>query len=779
MADPSTAPSDRGVVVGGDVMKSIIVTGDHNQIFAGGYECLRDAFINPRSVFERVNLDQFVGREWLLAQVDAFLHDQDRGYFILEAQAGLGKTVFLAWLVQERYYIHHFIGLAPRVEAGLKNLTAQLIRVWELRPYAVSDVLPGAAEQSYFLQNLLFEAARRRDVIKPDEKIVLVVDALDEASAPEGQNRLGLPQVLPEGVFFIVSQRPGPVTLPQVEAPLHTFCLIADSDENQADMRRFLKQIATCSSVAKALRSSDCTPEQFTTTLLQKCGGVWIYLHYVVEDIKRRKRSSLDLDDLPDDLTRYYARYWASWRSKSEEEWYETYLPILSTLAAAKDPVSSRELAAWAEVDIPDWLLRQLLRVRWRPFLAVIGGDREDYYQFYHTTLREFFEGRGECKWLPTGEREFLEELKQATIDARRRIIESLRRDIRNTQEPETVRRAAASRLTRLNWLTYVENVPHDDEMLTYLGLFARYVGFPVQHMDLAKMIGEVLKVSLPDRQRAQLLVYRAGMLGQLGESSGEAEFLDAAAEAYEAARQIVSKLIESQTSLPEDYKVFARVQLGFGNVAMLRAEVLTELGDQARRRKLLQEAVDLCLAAAKSAQLYGQDIILESNVYNQLSHIYALLHSWAEAEESYHIALEILERGREEDSEVYAGHYARGLETAIDVHLRKGQHLASSEDGSQALTEYETAYRLAREEFAMLERSVGESEDMVIARMIAHINSGDCLWAMSKCSGCDEPQAMAKRAWVHWQAALEIAHDLGISEHVVAKLSMFYGCQL
>ena len=113
--------------IGRDVVRSIIVQGDHNRVFAGDYERLRDAYISPWSVFERVKLDRFVGREWLTERVDAFLRENDRGYFILEAAAGLGKTAFLAHLVKERGYIHLFAeqargqdGIAP----GLRSLAA-------------------------------------------------------------------------------------------------------------------------------------------------------------------------------------------------------------------------------------------------------------------------------------------------------------------------------------------------------------------------------------------------------------------------------------------------------------------------------------------------------------------------------------------------------------------------------------------------------------------------------------------------------------------------------
>ena len=113
MTERLAAQGDRSVVVGREVVNGIISTGDHNVFFTGDYECLRDAYIEPWPIFERTNLDHFVGREWLVTELDTFLHKHDRGYFIVEAEAGLGKTTFLAWLVRKRGYIHHFVDLVP------------------------------------------------------------------------------------------------------------------------------------------------------------------------------------------------------------------------------------------------------------------------------------------------------------------------------------------------------------------------------------------------------------------------------------------------------------------------------------------------------------------------------------------------------------------------------------------------------------------------------------------------------------------------------------------
>jgi hypothetical protein len=431
MSEPGriSTEGNRSANIGGDVINSILITGDHTIIFAGPYECLRDAYIPPWSVFERASLESFTGRDWLTAEIEAFLRSNDRGYFVLEAKAGLGKTAFLAHLVKERGYIHHFVGLVPGQDGigpGLKNLAAQLVRAWALDRFSVNLVLSTAAERPDFLQNLLFEAARHRDEVRPGEKIVLVVDALDEAGTLYRQNVLGLPKVLPEGVFIIVSQRPVPVALhvDTATTPRRVFHLAAGSDKNQADMRRFLEQAATWPGIAQELRETGYKPEQFITALSGKCRGVWIYLHYVIREIERRERSPLDLDTLPNGLTQYYASNWQRWHDKDRDKWNSIYLPLLTSLAAAQQAVRVELLADWIDLKTSTHKVRELLDGDWQPFLV----EQEEYscYSLYHATLVEFVEGRGEedKDLLTTSEKALVDELCRATRQAHRRIAE-------------------------------------------------------------------------------------------------------------------------------------------------------------------------------------------------------------------------------------------------------------------------------------------------------------------------------------------------------------------
>ncbi|MBM4431115.1 MAG: DUF4062 domain-containing protein, partial [Chloroflexi bacterium] len=554
----------------------------------GDYESLRDAYIEPWSVFERVDLNHFVGREWLLAEVDAFLRDHDRGYFILEAEAGLGKTTFLAWLARERGYIHHFVQLAPGLDGvgrGLKNLASQLVLAYRLNVYEVEGVLPGAATRPDFLSNLLKLAGDQRQV---GEKIVLVVDALDEASTLPSQNVLGLPQVLPEGVYIIVSQRPVSVAL-QVDiatTPCCVFHLAAGSDENQADMRRFLESAATWPGVARAVRDSGITPEQFITGLLEKCRGVWIYLHYVIHEIDRGERSPLALAVLPDGMPQYYARYWRCWRDKDKDEWYQTSLPLLTTMAAVQEAVTVEELADWASVTMYKEELHSLLSEQWRPFIAPVCHAGQTRYRFYHTTLQEFFAAQVDLGSLPIAEKAFVEGLRQATQDARRRVIQSLRMAMQNTSRPPQERRRAAALLTRLHWLDEANCIP-PDELTICLELVAAYLNSGAERRYLLHSVNVVLStdaVRQSDRLRARLLIHQAALLGYLKD-------FDNASTSYEAAKQVVRKVCKLGKGEPEDNRLAARVYLGKANLTRQQAESLNAPENGERFRELLQKA--------------------------------------------------------------------------------------------------------------------------------------------------------------------------------------------
>jgi hypothetical protein len=376
------AEGTRSVAVGGDAIGSLIITGDRNKVFLGTYEPLRDAYIDARPVFRRVRVKGFFeGRVWLTKEIDRFIAAEGSGYVIIEAAAGLGKTAYLAHLAYERHYVHHFSELArgaAGVEPALKSLAAQVLVAEQLVADADDALLPTrAAERPDFLASVLDKAARRRRA-EGRGPLVVIIDGLDEAGTPDGQNVLGLPERAPDGVVFIVTTRPVDVAL-RVDGPRRVIPIIAEAEENLRDVRAYLDRRAVEPPLAHALNGGT---QHLVDMLAARSHGVWVYLQYVLADLEAEaaaaardgRPAALDLDDLPDGLWRYYARTWLRWRDR-QDEFYVIDLPLLATLAAVQEPTAVSLLQELAGI-APSPRLKRLFTGRWRPFLAEEGPGR-------------------------------------------------------------------------------------------------------------------------------------------------------------------------------------------------------------------------------------------------------------------------------------------------------------------------------------------------------------------------------------------------------------------
>ena len=110
-------------------------------------------------------------------------------------------------------------------------------------------------------------------------------------------------------------------------------------------MMRYLEAATAWPGVAQALQESDIAPRQFIGALLnEESGGLWIYLHFVIHEIERRKHELQQLDGLPDGLTQFYTDYWTGQRATDMGRWYQLYLPLLATLAAAAEAIPVENL---------------------------------------------------------------------------------------------------------------------------------------------------------------------------------------------------------------------------------------------------------------------------------------------------------------------------------------------------------------------------------------------------------------------------------------------------
>jgi len=100
-----------------------------------------------------------------------------------------------------------------------------------------------------------------------------------------------------------------------------------------------------------------------------------MYLHYVLDEIEHGRRAPLNLDELPTGLTAYYCRYWRDWqegkRGDGKQAWQDVYAPTLGMLAAAQQPLTTKEIVTWARLPVDADALADLLQGEWRAFIDV------------------------------------------------------------------------------------------------------------------------------------------------------------------------------------------------------------------------------------------------------------------------------------------------------------------------------------------------------------------------------------------------------------------------
>ena len=377
-------------------------------LFVGGFEQLRDVWFDPAALDRDLDLARFTGREWLIQQIDDFIDKRPRGYVIVQAEAGVGKSSLAAHLVGTRRWPHHFTrlpgGRSP--EAARKSLAAQVIAQWELEEWAPGGVLPGAAGRPDWFDRLLRAAAQRRDERAPDEPIVLVVDGLDEAEPEPSADHslpLGLPASLPDSVFVVATSRFGiDRALHAVRNPADWLQIEVEGPDNLEDMHRFIADVTAPvggdTRLVEVVEASGVDLVWFRSKLTRCCAGVWIYLRYVLDEIRDETRDACSVGQLPRDLAGYYAEQVQRWCGHPADEaagrrWEEMCLPLLGMLAAARAPLTVHELASFAVVPSQE-AARTFIEETARAFLS----RRDDQtgppgYAVRHQSLRDLLTG--------------------------------------------------------------------------------------------------------------------------------------------------------------------------------------------------------------------------------------------------------------------------------------------------------------------------------------------------------------------------------------------------
>ena len=377
--------------------------------FASEAEVLRCA-LNPSGFEGRFAryLDGFTGREWVFDAYEHWLDQQPSSrVFWVKAGPGFGKTALAvqmanrhrAAIVGTWFCDHQSVELRDPLRA-LQTIAYQLALRWD--DYRVrllprlglfADSAPERIEEArkeLAKKNLndLFSfliSEPMAGLIWREHKLVILVDALDEATEPDGTNPLaslisGRFLELPEWIGFVVTSRPDASVVPYLQG-FKPFAIEAGDDRNTADLQSY------CSAqIGPMLPAPD--RERLCKLLVEKSEGMMLFLRLVLEGLREGTLQPSGLDSMESGLPGLHSRYHAAFEARFRKDFQENVQPLLRLVMAAPGSMPldlAREVLGW------DRELAVRTRAMIGSYLVEDGGG----LSLFHKTLGEWLASEG------------------------------------------------------------------------------------------------------------------------------------------------------------------------------------------------------------------------------------------------------------------------------------------------------------------------------------------------------------------------------------------------
>jgi hypothetical protein len=336
----------------------------------------------------------FVGRQWLFERIARSLEGKDRGFIVLSAGPGFGKTAFLLEFIER--FRDKGIGttaigswhIIRKNNASWVPAFAMVEQLeWRLRdrlgcPLSASQATVKVENNNAaaILQEALREAAAK---LGPSQRLLLVVDGIDEgfgANVPFGTDQGKLlhqifpdPSELPQGIFVLFASAPGAHLLSWQQDPPNIIELDRDTNlqaANRADLYAYLEH-----KLMGVINCGDHDAQQIrilANRMTDECEGsfsVAVWFANAVGDPVRFAQW-LDGNDLPRGIANEVATGrgvdgfgdffpWL-WRDNSGDELHRIIWPVSVGATVGLD--RSRQITVCVGVD-PQQLLDELIRV--------------------------------------------------------------------------------------------------------------------------------------------------------------------------------------------------------------------------------------------------------------------------------------------------------------------------------------------------------------------------------------------------------------------------------
>lgn len=345
-----------------------------------------DEYLGEFKSLIKEKIKSFCGREFVFKIFNNFIKDNHSGYFTIVGYPGVGKSSIAAKYVYDHNSPCHFNIRSEgrnRPEFFLESIRKQLTKHYELQNTEKLD-----------LYTLLLKVSENLE----EQKLVIVVDALDEVEQTGEANILDFEKKLPDGIYFLLTRRPFERDNKYSNiSPFMGTLDLRDSQYqslNRDDVIRYIRFVLYehpdySVNIQKWVKEREINNENFIDQLAEKSENNFIYLRYVLPDIAKGYYQDLNLNKLPNGLEKYYEQNWE--QMGMEDRCQEYKVIILFILVESRTRPTLAMIAKFAqqgESDVEDVLKE------WTEFLSNQEVEGEICYSIYHASFLDFLKGK-------------------------------------------------------------------------------------------------------------------------------------------------------------------------------------------------------------------------------------------------------------------------------------------------------------------------------------------------------------------------------------------------
>jgi hypothetical protein len=339
------------------------------------------------------SVEGFFGRKWLFDAYKNWLTTEDR-IFWLKGSPGIGKSSFAAKLVHDGnsevvgFFKCDFQGLKSAEESAsecIRTLAYQLAsrlpdyRIRLLRGQMLDRESIQKKTADDLFTYLITEPLNQAEKITESHKMLLVIDALDEAGRitngvtinPLADLIYKHADKLPPWLGIVITSRPEASLQQQLGSKFTPLIVDGETNQNISDLRHYLSSFLNHISPQKE-------QQRIVDLILKKSGGIFLYIKRVEKNYDLSKPEDLP-DGLDDLFFKDFKRYFPN--PIQYDQMTERFLRLL---VAAPGPLPKK-----LGIDILQWQERDLKINISEPMSSMLKETDEEL-QLYHKSLNDW-----------------------------------------------------------------------------------------------------------------------------------------------------------------------------------------------------------------------------------------------------------------------------------------------------------------------------------------------------------------------------------------------------